>query len=157
MGVEFREFTIFTNNFELLTMDYSGFLMNFLRDAALEVYNETKELTPVHYGALQNAWEITEVIRIGDELQITIFNEKEYASFVEDGHYNDARWVPGVWVGDKFEYIPYSEARGSGMMLTDRWVNGFFMAKIPLNKLERDMPARFGRAFQQLIKSLGVG
>jgi hypothetical protein len=42
------------------------------------------------------------------------------------------------------------------MMLKEKWIPGHHMARISINKVERELPARYDRAFKEFIKGLGV-
>ncbi|MGQ8969973.1 HK97 gp10 family phage protein [Bacillus altitudinis] len=61
-------------------------------------------------------------------LTLDVGTNLEYASYTNDGHFTidpsknqDRRWVPGRWVGDRFEYDPNAE---TGMLLKFQWVEG---------------------------------
>lgn len=80
------------------------------------------------------------VVRKGDNLEITIYNPLEYASFVEYGHRQDAgRYVPVI-----------------GKRLKKVWVNGHYMATIAIKDVEDKLPARFEQQFKTWINSLGL-
>ena len=57
----------------------------------------------------------------GNDLSIAIVNRLPYADYLEDGFFQEKRWVPGHWEGDTFVYTPGEK---TGMMLDDRWVPG---------------------------------
>lgn len=61
-------------------------------------------------------------------LMLHIGTNINYASYVNDGHFTidpnknqDRRWVPGRWIGDRFEYDPGAD---TGMLLKFTWVDG---------------------------------
>ncbi|MGE6629837.1 HK97 gp10 family phage protein [Bacillus sp. NPDC077027] len=61
-------------------------------------------------------------------LTLNVGTNLEYASYVNDGHLTidssknqDRRWVPGRWVGERFEYDPKAK---TGMMLVSQWIEG---------------------------------
>lgn len=56
-------------------------------------------------------------------LTLEIGTNVDYASYVNDGHRQHRRWVPGQWDGERFKYDPQSN---TGMMLTERWVEGSY-------------------------------
>jgi len=82
-----------------------------------------------------------------------LFNPVEYASFVEDGHMQRARFVPGSFLGNKFEYI---EGYPFGMVLSNKWIPGHHMVRISISKIEREIPKRYEKALQQFMKGLGA-
>ena len=65
---------------------FKNFLEDFLTQNALEVLNKTKKRTPVDTGELRRNWEISSVVRKGADLVVYLYNSKEYASYVEEGH-----------------------------------------------------------------------
>lgn len=72
-------------------------------------------------GDENNVWEMHE-----GGLSLEIGTVTNYASYVNDGHWTNkkgqsSRWVPGVWIGDRFEYSPGSK---TGMLLKQKWVEG---------------------------------
>jgi hypothetical protein len=107
----------------------------------------------VDTGRLRNTWELSAVYRDGDELYVVIFNPVEYASFLEDGHMQRARFVPGSFMGGKFEYIP---GYPMGMVLSNKWIPGYHMARISITKIEQEIPKRFERAFRDFVTRLEV-
>lgn len=153
MAFVMSEFEELLDSFKSLQKQHEVFIRNFLTEMGLRALAQTKSLTPVDTGNLRGRWELSQVFRKGDSLYIVIFNPVIYASFVEDGHMQHKRWVPGEWVGKKFKYI---KGHDEGMMLTERWVPGYHMARISINKIERELPMRYDRAFKEFIKGLGV-
>ena len=60
----------------------------------------TKKLTPVDTGNLRKAWRITDVKKDGDTYQVTLYNNADYADYVEFGHrtIDHKNWVPGKFM-----------------------------------------------------------
>ena len=127
---------------------YRQFIEKFLLQMGMRAIAQTKALTPVVTGDLRDRWELSEITRVGDLVYISLINTMEYASYVEDGHMQYARWVPGRWDGDVFKYEPGSK---TGMKLSTKWVPGQHMARISMDKIERELPARYQRAFQKFL------
>jgi hypothetical protein len=150
---DYREFEKLLANLKDLQKQHEVFIRNFLVEMGMRAIAQTKKLTPVDTGNLRNNWELSQVYRKRDELYIVLFNPTEYASFIEDGHMQYSRWVPGEWRGDKFEYIPGAK---TGMMLKEKWIPGHHMARISITKVERELPARYDRAFKEFVKGLGA-
>ena len=154
MSMDFREFQDLLDSFKEVQKQHEAFLRKFLTEMGMRALAQTKKLTPVDTGNLRNNWELSQVYRKGDELYIVLFNPTEYASFIEDGHMQYSRWVPGEWRGDRFEYIPGAK---TGMMLKEKWIPGHHMARISINKIEREIPKRYEKALKQFMKGLGAG
>lgn len=153
MSMDYRQFEDLLDSFKQVQKQYEAFLRKFLTEMGMRALAQTKKLTPVDTGNLRNRWELSQVYRKGDSLYIVLFNPVEYANFVEDGHMQRARFVPGKWVNNQFVYE--SEAK-EGMMLKDKWIPGHHMARISISKIEREIPKRYEKALQQFMKGLGA-
>jgi hypothetical protein len=129
MGFDYKEYKKFVDIYIKAAREFDKFLYDFLIKCANEVLAKTKKRTPVDTGALKKNWFITKVIRKGEDLVVYLYNNQEYASYVEYGHTNFNR---------------------------TRWVEGYYMATISIEELERKIPARFEREFARFIKNLEV-
>lgn len=51
-------------------------------------------------GNLRNAWKISKIVKNGDNFEVTVYNNTEYADYVEFGHRtrNHKNWVPGKFM-----------------------------------------------------------
>ena len=154
MSMDYSGFEELLKNFKQVQKQHEKFIRDFLKQMGMRCLAQTKKLTPVDTGNLRNRWELSEVFRRGDELYVVLFNPVEYASFVEDGHMQRNRFVPGSFLGGKFEYIP---GYPMGMVLSNKWIPGYHMARISITKIEREVPKRYESAFKEFMKTLGVG
>lgn len=130
MGFDYSEFEKFCTNMNRAANQFKDFLEDFLLKNALEALNKTKKRTPVDSGELRRNWEISSVARKGADLVVYLYNSKEYASYVENGHATRNR---------------------------EGWVEGYYMATISIEEIERKMPQRFNREFLKFMNSLEVG
>jgi len=73
-------------------------------------------------------WMVGEVRISGQDLEVELINNMEYASFVEYGH----RLVNGAWQ------------------------DGRFMLTISMDEVNRQIPARFDKAFKAYLQSKGA-
>lgn len=145
-----------------LDTKHQQFLRQFLAEMGQRAMAQTKALTPVDTGDLRLRWELSSVTRVGDSLQIVIFNPLEYASHVEDGHMQRRRFLPLHHLERSAKGKRLARTLGrkygrntTGIMLKDKWIPGVHMARISIDKIERELPARYNRAFQAFIASLG--
>lgn len=163
MGMEFAEFENLLNNFKQVQKQHESFIRSFLTEMGMRALANTKKLTPVDTGNLRNRWELSQVFRRGDELYVVIFNPVEYASHVEDGHMQRKRFLP-------IEYLDSPNSKKmvgalkakygddmKGIMLKDKWIPGYHMARIAITKIEREIPKRYEKALKQFMKGLGAG
>ena len=148
-----KEFKKYLQNFEKMVTEFDTWLKTFLLQQAQRCVANAKKRTPVDTGALRASWGIgTQVIIlkqsssgkmsidpenstiadikvVGDNLEVTIWNGMEYASYVEYGH--------------------TTKGRGG-------WIDGEYMLTISITEVERAMPSRFNREFEQFLKRWDV-
>lgn len=91
----------------------------------------------------ENVWEMHE-----GGLSLLIGTDVEYAWYVNDGHMQSKRWVPGIWKGSRFEYTPGAK---TGMMLKERWVEGSNYWDNALAVFERIFAKSLDRRLQEWI------
>lgn len=127
MGMDYSELKGFVNNFKKATIEFDKFIYHFLIKCANETLAKTKKRTPVDSGGLRRNWFITRVMRKDGELVVYLYNSQDYATYVEYGHVNRNR---------------------------TNWVDGYFMATLSIEELERKMPARFDREFIKFLNKL---
>lgn len=122
------------------------FMENLLEDIGNLAIRKTKRRTPSNTGNLRRNWKATSVRKVGNFYMIDIYNNVEYASFVENGF--RAHWVPGHWEGNVFVYDREAE---EGMYVgksSGGWVEGKFMLKISIKEVENQM--------QQIVDSKSI-
>lgn len=90
---------------------------------------KVKKMTPVDTGDLRNNWKY-DVIKKGDSYIIIIYNQLEYASFVENGH---RIVVAGKTLG---------------------WVEGRFMLKLTADEMERIAPNMWQKEIDKEMRRL---
>ena len=158
-GFDYREFEKLADSVKKMEKDGRKFIEDFLVEMALRVMAKTKKRTPVDTGDLRNKWYLSGVAWGGNDVMINIVNSALYASFVEYGHWQQVgRFVPGHWegAGDDARFI-YEPGAEEGMILTDPWVDGRFMATLSIQEIEREMPRRLERAWANYARGkMGV-
>lgn len=100
-------------------------------------------------GDKENIWTISD-----DGLTLEVGTHVDYASYVNDGYWTNkkgstVRFVPGVWNGNKFEYIPGAK---TGMILKQKWVQGKPYWDSALRIFERLFPKLVEEKLQQWIE-----
>ena len=151
-GFDYKEFRDLAEGVKKLEKGTSKFIEDFLTEMALRALRSVKKRTPVDTGDLRAAWYLSGVARRGDTVMINIINPKLYASWVEYGHWQKpGRFIPGSFLGDKFEYIP---GYPFGMVLSNPWVDGRFMLTISIQEIERQMPKRLEAAWAKYAAGL---
>ena len=71
-----------------------------LTEVALRELRMVKRITPVDTGYLRKSWKISEVTKHGDQFEVILSNNTEYANYVEFGHRTRGHknWVPGKFM-----------------------------------------------------------
>ena len=130
MAFDYSNFESFAENFQKINDGFVPFMNRFMTKVALDALARTKKRTPVgETGDLRRGWSLTDVKLEGDNFVVYLVNKMEYASYVEDGHLTRNR---------------------------EGWVDGFFMATISIEEVDRLMLSRFDREFRKYLQSLGV-
>ncbi|KEF40413.1 Bacteriophage HK97-gp10, putative tail-component [Schinkia azotoformans MEV2011] len=129
MGFEYSEMKAFRRQIADLRKASYDIHMKVAKRIALLAIRKVKKMTPVDTGDLRNSWEFT-VIKKGDDYIVTIFNLKEYASFVENGH---RIVVAGKTVG---------------------WVEGRFMLKLTVDEMERIAPNMWKKEVEKEMRRI---
>ncbi|NGP58155.1 HK97 gp10 family phage protein [Paenibacillus thiaminolyticus] len=130
------------------------FIRDFVMEMAYRAERKIKKRTPVNNGQLRRAWQVGKVQRRGNAFVVEIFNNTEYASFVENGF--RSHWVPGYWQGKTFVYDPDSK---SGMQVGEKggWVEGRFMMAISMKEIERELPKYLQKRQAELLNDIMNG
>ncbi|CEP39652.1 phage protein [[Clostridium] sordellii] len=129
MRADLSEFENYVKSFQKASIEFNKFIFDFLTKTALDALAKTKRRTPVDSGELRRNWEVTRVMREGENLVVYLCNNKDYASYVENGHTTRDR---------------------AG------WVEGYYMATVSIEEVERNIPKRYDREFMKFMASLGV-
>lgn len=130
MGFDFKEFEEYLKNMKQVQRDYNNFLKEFLLKCALEVLRTTKQITPVgETGNLKRGWMLGNVTQVGENLEIEIFNDVEYAAYVEYGHMTRNR---------------------------KSWVEGRFMCTLSMEAVENKLNSRYKSALRNFLQVRGV-
>lgn len=130
-----------------------NFITELLQDLANVVLAKTKRRTPSNTGNLRRNWKVGKVIREKESYYIEIFNNTEYASFVENGF--RSHFVPGHWEGNVFVY---NKNERTGMYVGSKggWVEGKFMLKISIKEVENQMQNIIDKkSYELFIKLMG--
>lgn len=85
MAFEFREVRQFAENMKEFTIESGKIHKKVAERVAQLAIRKVKMLTPVDTGDLRNNWKY-HIIKQGDTYKIVIYNQIEYANFVEKGH-----------------------------------------------------------------------
>ena len=125
---DFAQFEKFIKSWQEINDDFETFLRQFLLEMAQRAISKIKPNTPVDTGALREMWAVGEINLSGENFEVEIINQQEYASFVEYGH----RRVNGVWQ------------------------KGRFMMTVGINEVQQQLPARFDKALRAYLQSKGA-
>ncbi|HAP4933759.1 TPA: HK97 gp10 family phage protein [Enterococcus faecalis] len=151
-GFYYEEFLEFAQNFHK-TLQEENFIFDVMNQLGNIMIREVKQRTPVGKydgkvffvsdgkllvfdgggttktgGTLRRNWILESVTKEGDSYVVTISNNTEYASFVEEGH---------------------RKATGSG------WVEGQFFMKLTMEDVMNQLPKIVGPAFEDYLRRFG--
>lgn len=97
-----------------------------LVELANRVLRRTKQKTPVDTGHLRRNWTLGNVTRDGDTFEIEIYNNVEYAEYIEYGH----------------------------RKLKGGFVSGYYMLTLSIKEIEELAPALIGKRSEEFMKEL---
>lgn len=132
---DFSEFKAMTDRFRsaIDTKASERFTREVLQELGNKLLRRTKRKTPVDTGQLRRGWFITNVRQRGDVFEIEIYNNTEYAPWVENGH----------------RIVKNGETKG--------WCEGFYMLQLSLTEIEQLAPEVIGKRSRQFVKRLLEG
>lgn len=136
MPFDYSDFERYYNNFSKMSAKFSTWLHRYLMNEGLRLIADIKDITPVDSGDLRDHWSIQGITGGMGSLVLTFVNTMSYATEVEYGH-----------------ATPYNAGAAEG---SAQWVTGHFMMTISVDRLQREMPARFDRELRTFLASLGV-
>lgn len=108
-----------------------------IKEIALDFLVIAKGRTPEKTGLLKDRWRIGEIQKQGDSYTIEVFDDTEYASFVEDGH----RTRKG-------------KGKKSSRINSKAWVEGRFMMKLTEDDIAIKMPGYLNKLYDKLAEEL---
>ena len=91
----------------------------------------------------------------GGSTYVTILaNEKEYASYVNDGHRMDRHFVPGLYVNPESGMLEYDPSADVGLVvgIKTRYVKGAFMVDKAKEEYEKTVLFELDKEIRELLK-----
>lgn len=102
MSVTFdvSELEAFKNNLQGLQDQTDSIIIEALEEIVAREIRMVKKGTPVDTGTLRKAWRITDIKKIGSSFEVSVYNNMDYADYVEFGHRtrDHKNWVPGKFM-----------------------------------------------------------
>jgi hypothetical protein len=129
MGFEYSDMKLFKENIIELNKIAHQIQMKVASRVAQLAIRKVKKMTPVDTGDLRNNWKFY-VVKKGDTFFIHVYNQLEYASFVENGH---RIVIAGQTVG---------------------WVEGKFMLKLTRDEMERIAPNMWKKELEKEMRRI---
>lgn len=108
-----------------------------IKEIALDFLVIAKGRTPEKTGLLKDRWRIGEIQKQGDSYTIEVFDDTEYASFVEDGHQTRK-----------------GKGKKSSRINSKAWVEGRFMMKLTEDDIAIRMPGYLNKLYDKLAEEL---
>lgn len=139
-----KEFELFL---EGIGMDFLRIIQDEITSRQIVVNRNL--LASFQKGKKDNVWELN-----GGDLTLEVGTNVEYAKFVNDGHWQNKRFVPGdVVIGSdgKVEEFTYNPSAKTGIMLTARKVEGKKYWENGIKTLEKIMPRELEAKMQEWL------
>lgn len=156
MGFDASGLEDLRERFEQASLDVPTAMKQLLVRNAEYCLTLTRRNSPVQDGELRKSWERSEPQEVlSGEYEVEVYSSElaPHALWVEEGHAQHKRWVPGRWEGDRFVYDPEAE---TGMMLEEKFIPGQWMARTALVSTQEKAPEMLEAASNQiLMKAVG--
>lgn len=112
--------------------------------------------THTRTGELKQHWatdSVVEPLVTGGKYETFLKNDKDYASYVDQGHRLDKHFVPGLYV-DENGVLNYDPARDVGLVVgtKTKYVKGEFMVDKAREAYEKAVLAELDKEIQRLFK-----
>ncbi len=120
-GLDWLEKTLIDMTYNKYPKEFEAMMIKL----AYELQGATKEKTPVKTNRLRSAWRVGKVKRKGDEIFIEVYNNVEYAEFVEYGHRVGEN---GYKEGEHMLEISLKEIESKLTPYLKSWINNFIEA-----------------------------
>lgn len=167
MNIEYSALENFLNDLQNAKESWKKDLELFLEGVGMEflkiVQNEIITKKVVDTRLLLNSFQKGGANNIfenkAENLTITVGTNVKYASYVNDGHWTNPkgteyRWIPGVWSGDIFTYMPGAK---TGMMLKQQWVEGRHYWESAIQIMEQMLPGMMEKLVDKwMSKEFGI-
>lgn len=101
-------------------------------------------LSSFQKGDRDNVWNLSE-----GSIELEVGTNVQYAKYANDGHWQNRRFVPGKWTGDRFIYDPGAK---TGMMLTAKRVEGKHYWESGIKIIEAMLPKFLDAKIQQWLE-----
>lgn len=112
-----------------------------------EVY--AKDLTPAVTGDAKGKWQTTKAYKVANGFKARLYNNSEHIGYINNGHRMEKHFVPGEWVGDVFDYNPFSK-EGVVMGTKTKYVKGQFMLEKASGRAEKYMVKAAEKKIEEL-------
>ena len=90
----------------------------------------------------------------GGQLVTVLANDKEYASYVDQGHRMDRHFVPGLYVNPYSKLLEYDPAAETGLVVGTKtlYVPGEFMTDKGREAYEKTVLEELDRRIQEVLR-----
>lgn len=116
----------FIKELKTIPGEFDNIVPKILNDtvSVAEIY--AKDLTPAVTGDAKGKWQTTKATKTIKGYRARLYNNSAYIGFINDGHRMEPHFVPGEWIGNTFDYNPFSK-EGVIMGSKTKYVKGRFM------------------------------
>ena len=145
-----------------------GVLKQIAKQATLRAIEAAAEKTPpvdgekakgtnTITGELKQHWatdSVTDPALVGKDYQTVLANNKEYASYVNDGHRMNRHFVPHLYISSESGLLEYDPAKDVGIVVgtKTRYVKGEFMVDKAKEAYEKTVLAELDKKIQELMR-----
>lgn len=156
-----------------LQADIPSILSQAARDATIRAVETAAENTPIgmdksgggenltgantRTSSMKQSWATssrTAPEQEGDNYKTLLANDKDYASYVNDGHRMDRHFVPGLYVNPDSGLLEYNPDKKEGIVVGTKtaYVKGEFMADKGIKEYQKTVRAILDKKISEAMK-----
>lgn len=160
--VDYERFKAFRKDLLQLRKDHDKFLKEAIQNIALRAIAKIKLRTPVDTGTLRNAWQIIDILKLGNAYIAIITNGTDYVEHVEYGHRVRQKKLkakaetpklkvntPEAVQNKKKKAVKKKPMKGR---VKNGYVPGIYMMTISMREIEKEMDVLLLREFEKYLR-----
>ena len=119
--------------------DFDETVESILNETTAVAETYAKDLTPAVTGDARAKWKTKKAYRVSNGFRSRLYNNSDHIGYINYGHRMTKHFVPGIWVGNTFEYNPFLMGEGGVMGSKTSYVKGQFMMEKAVGNAEKFM------------------
>jgi len=141
----------FIKELKAIPREFDRVVPKILDETVLVAETYAKDLTPAVTGDAKAKWQVAKSYKVANGFKARLYNNSAYIGYINNGHRMESHFVPGEWVGNKFEYNPFSK-EGVLMGNKTKYVKGKFMLEKASGRAEKFLVNKANKEIEEIKK-----